>query len=545
MSGSLRHMSGRTGTLLVLATLIALGAGGKLVLGQDDNVQPVDFTRTHNIVNAPAPVPSAVFGTGPALKPGQQICTTAFSAAANVNTDCESTSIGPHNETSIAVNPTNPQNMIGGLNDYQLAINPGGQVSETVLSRAHVTFDGGHTWSEYPIFFDSAYQGTGDPALAFDASGHAYYGTLGFRFVGPNNATNPDVIVGNSADGGKTWTSVRVAAGSGNEGSVGDLLDKEYVAAWGNGNAIVTFGDFRLGNKGSFVSAKILSSVTHDGGATWSTPRVISGALDEAFVSVPTVAADGRIYVAFLNTTDLVTGRDDYEVVGVSPSTGGLVAGPFKVATVIDGATDYPVAFGRQTYHASLFRSWAAGNITADPKNANHLAVVWSDMRNSPLPAPTDPYAATTNSDVIVSQSFDFGRHWSDPVALAAPGDQFMPWGAYDALGLLRIGTFDRRYDAANLQYGYSLSSENGPGALTFLTTQLTTALSNPTSGDRWFAATANAGFPFATTFLGDYSNIAAVPGGGVVAYWTDLRETVCFGGRCGHGEDGFFRAVP
>lgn len=534
----------RTAWVLVVATVVVVAAGGRLVLGQeDDNVQPVDFT--HNVNDAPAPVPSAVFGTGPALKRGQQICTTAFSDAANVNTDCESTSVGPHNETSIAVNPTNPLNMIGGLNDYQLAINPAGHVSETVLSRAHVTFDGGHTWSEYPIAFDSAYQATGDPAVAFDAAGRAYYGTLGFRFVGPVNATNPDIIVANSADGGKNWTSVRVAAGSGNEGSVGDLLDKEYVAAWGNGNAIVTFGDFRLGQKGSFVSGKILSSVTHDGGATWSTPRVISGALDEAFVSVPTVAANGRIYVAFLNTTDLATGRDDYEVVEVSPSTGALVAGPFKVATVIDGATDYPIAFGRQTYHDSLFRSWAAGNITADPRHANHLAVVWSDMRNSPVPAPANPYAATTNSDVIVSQSFDFGRTWSAPVALALAGDQFMPWGAYDSLGLLRIGTFDRRYDAANHRYGYSLATESGPGALAFTTSQLTTALSDPTSGDRWFAATVNPNFPFATTFLGDYSNIAAVPGGGVVAYWTDLRETVCFGGRCGHGEDGFFRAVP
>src|SRR5205085_3613651 len=112
---------------------------------------------------------------------------------------------------------------------------------------------------------------------------------------------------------------------------------------------------------------------------------------------------DGRIYVSFLNTTDLTTGRDDYEVVEVSPASGALLHGPVKVATVIDGATDYPIAFGRQTYQDSVFRSWAAGNIAADPTNARHLAVVWS---NSTLPAPSDPYKATTNSDVIVSQSF-------------------------------------------------------------------------------------------------------------------------------------------
>jgi hypothetical protein len=375
--------------------------------------------------------------------------------------------------------------------------------------------------------------------------GHAYYATLGFRFVGPASALNPDVLVANSGDGGKTWASVRVATGSGNEGSVGDLLDKEYIAAWGNGNAIVTYGDFRLAQKGSFVSARIFSSVTHDGGTTWSAPQVISGNLDEAFVSVPTVATDGRIYVAFLNTTDLVTGRDDYEVVEVSPTTGALIFGPVKVATTIDGATDYPIALGRQTYQNSLFRTWAAGNITADPTDSAHLAVVWSDMRNSVTPAPTSPYTAVTNSDVIVSQSFDHGRTWSAPVALTVNGDQFMPWGAYDHTGLLRIGTFDRQYDSANGRYGYSLASESGHGALAFNVSQLTTALSDPTTGDRWFAATLNAAFPFATSFLGDYSNIAALPSGGVVAYWTDMRETASFAGRSGHTEDAFFAAAP
>ena len=50
-----------------------------------------------------------------------------------------------------------------------------------------------------------------------------------------------------------------------------------------------------------------------------------------------------------------------------------------------------------------------------------------------------------------------------------------------------------------------------------------------------------NPAFPHATQFLGDYSNIAADPRGGVVAYWTDLRNTVTFAGRTGFGEDAFF----
>lgn len=531
----------RAALVMTSAAIATMPAAVAAAQGGEDIRRPADLS--HNAVDAPAPVTDAQFGAQAAAPPGAAICTTPTQTTPNVNTDCEG--VAPHNETSIAINPTNPSNMIGGANDYQLSASPGGHVSETVLSRAHVTFDGGRTWSEYPLNSNAAYQATGDPAVAFDDAGHAYYATLGFRFVGPANTQSPDILVANSGDGGRNWSVRRVAQGSGVSTSVGDLLDKEYIAAWGSGNAIVTYGDFRLGQKGAFVSARIYSSVTHDFGASWSAPTLISGTLDEAFVAVPTVAPDGRVYVAFLNTVDDTTGRDDYEVVEVSPATGARVAGPFTVAHVIDGFTDYPVAFDRSTYQDSLFRTWAAGNITADPTDPAHLAVVWSDMRNSQIPAPADPYQAHTNSDVVVSQSFDRGRTWSAPTALALINDQFMPWGDYDASGSLRIGTFDRRYESANHRYGYSLATEGAHGSLVFDTAQVTTELSDPTRDNRWFAATLDPGFPRATTFLGDYSKIAAMPTGtGVVAYWTDLREQACFQSICGHGQDAYFARI-
>ena len=50
----------------------------------------------------------------------------------------------------------------------------------------------------------------------------------------------------------------------------------------------------------------------------------------------------------------MTTGRDQYLVVKVDPATGQRVAGPFKVADVIDGFTDYPINIdGRQTYRDS------------------------------------------------------------------------------------------------------------------------------------------------------------------------------------------------
>jgi hypothetical protein len=524
---------------LVGLSILAFAAAPAFAEGEGDT-RPVDYLN-HNGMDLP--LTTAQWAAGPALKNGDPICTAESGSAPDTNLSCEG--VGPHNETAIAVNPADPDNMIAGTNDYQLSLNPGGHVAATTLSRATVTFDGGDTWTVYPIRVNSTYGATGDPAIAFDDAGNAYYATLGFRFAGVFTGVNPDVLVSSSHDGGITWSSKRIASGSGSFGSVGHLLDKEYVAAWGDGNAIVTFGDFRLGQRGATLSGSIYASVTHDAGATWSTPVLISGDALFAFVSMPVVTSDGRVFAAYQNFTDFQTGRDEYDVVELDPDTGGPISDPVKVATLIDGFTDYPLAFGRQTYEDSLFRSWSAGDITADPTDPDHLAVVWSDMRNSTLPAPADPYAADTNSDVVVSQSFNGGQDWSDPVALEVPRDQFQPWGAYDTDGLLRIGYFDRSYDGANHRYGFTLATETAAGSLAFNTSQLSTALSDPTKNNQWFAATEEDAFPDATTFLGDYANIAAHPDGGVVAVWTDLRNDVTFAGFTGHDQDMYYRAAP
>ncbi len=346
-----------------------------------------------------------------------------------------------------------------------------------------------------------------------------------------------------------------MAHGTGTFTSPGIFNDKDYLTAWGNGNAIVTWTVFNDGKGGITINNPIFDAVTHDGGKTWTTGTEISGsapfcigaqggtACDQDQFSVPTVARDGSIYVAFESLANSTTGRDQYLVVKVDPTTGQRVAGPYLVAELIDGITDYPIdAEGRQTYQDSQFRTNSAGNITADPTNASHLAVVWSDMRNSTLPAPSDPYQAKTNSDIVASQSFNGGVTWSAPTVLQASGDQFMPWGAYDASGLLRIGYFDRSYDPANHKFGYTLATETSAGSLSFSFMQVTTALSDPTQNDRWFSGTTvNSSFPHPSSFIGDYSGIAATSS--AVTLWTDMRLTVCFSGRCGSGEDALFGA--
>jgi hypothetical protein len=546
--------------LVALATIFAFVPGISATSVLADSPLPLPVTHQHfNFYQGVLTSTNSKGTPGESTykNPSSPICSNSASTDPNVNTDCEGNA--PHNETTIAINPKNPDNLIGSANDYQLRLSKGGTINETAYSRAHVSFDGGKSWSSYPIP-DKGYTSTGDPAVAFDADGRAYLSTLGFVWSqGLGSVTNPDILVSTSTDGGMTWAkATRVASGTGVFNSPGVFNDKEYITAWGHGNAIVTWTIFNQGSGGSYINSPIYDSVTHDGGKTWSTPTEISGsatfcigaqggiACDQSQGSTPVVAADGSIYVSFLSTQNTTNYRDQYLVVKVDPQTGELAGGPYKVADIYDGLTDYPIsASGRQTYQDSQFRTWALGNIAADPTNADHLAVVWSDMRNSTLPADPDPYKATTNSDIVVSQSLDGGQNWSAPVALTLGGDQFMPWAAYDSSGMLRIGFFDRSYDSSNHAYGYTLATETTPGSLNFSLNQVTTTLSDPTQGDRWFSGlTVNENFPHPTSFLGDYSGIA-VGSGNVANLWTDMRLQTTFGSRTGSGENAFFASKP
>ena len=131
---------------------------------------------------------------------------------------------------------------------------------------------------------------------------------------------------------------------------------------------------------------------------------------------------------------------------------------------MIDGATDYPIAFGRQTYQDSLVPHVGGGQHHRRP-DATRTTSPWSGRTcaTARCRRRTDPYAATTNSDVIVSQSFDRGATWSAPTAIAAAGDQFMPWGAYDASGTLRDRHLRPQLRRGEPPYDYTLLTERRP----------------------------------------------------------------------------------
>jgi hypothetical protein len=507
---------------------------------------------------------------------GTPICTTAATADPNVDTDCEAKyqfDFGnidlPVEETTIAISPLDQSNIVGAAKDKQLRITKQGKLAETELTRAHVTFDGGRTWSTYPVKY-AGYWATTDPSIAFDAAGSVYLGVVGFPKV-DGVRLNTDYLVSRSDDGGVTWTDpIVVAQGSGMLQDKGALTDNSRLAAWGDGNVIVTWLRYVLGNKGRIIRAPLMDAVTHDGGATWSSPTPISGtapfcvglqgghACNQNENDAVAVSTAGDVIVEFTNTDQLASEtfeeagnltRTTRLVVQVDAATGTRTAGPFVIGKSFDGIEehDYPLnVFGQPTAQDSQILLGGQGNLAADPTDPGHFAAIWYDDRNAPHPVARDPYAAVTDFDVIVSHTTDGGVTWTDPIAIETPRDQFMAWGTYDPQGRLLIGYHDRSYDPDNHLFGFTLATERQPGSLTFTTQQITTELSDPTrrSPPFYSVRTLDPDFPYPPAFMGDYPAIATTPNG-VVAYWTDLRERACIVDKCGHGQDAFFAAVP
>jgi hypothetical protein len=342
--------------------------------------------------------------------------------------------------------------------------------------------------------------------------------------------------------------------------------DHPQLTAWGDGHVLVTWIRELFAPHFQLLSAPVYAAASSDRGSTWSKQSNVSGSApfctgrqggttcDQTFGNSVAFGRAGAV-VTFQQTYQeepggaSALGRNRYVAVIVDPRTGARVRGPYLVGQAFDGINehDYPVNTEEvQTVHDSQFGLDGMGNVVGDPadRTSRHFAIVWTDDRNAPHPVDPDPYQATTDADIIASQTRDGGRTWSPPAAIRLPNDQFMPWAAYDDQGRLRVGFFDRSYDPDNHRYGYTLATELSPGSLTFSFAQVSTALSDPTRDSSASRQTINPDFPNPAASIGDYTAVAAGPDF-IAALWTDLRETGCVGSRCGSREDAYFARVP
>jgi hypothetical protein len=416
-------------------------------------------------------------------------CTSSGDPTATVDMSCNDTEYGqdwaPDNEVAVAVNPTDPNHIVAGSNDYFYRFNNATGARQAIVPTGFFTsFDGGATWIDGQIPMLSG-NGAGDPVPAFDAAN----GTVMMAQLenvagqGGGYVAQGDVSVSRSTDGGVTWSRpVTVMKGDGTgigpaNGAV--FWDKEWLTVDNNpdspnyGTAYLTATRFLNGIQGSYAESPIYLSRSTDGGATWSQPQEISGShpsctyqetgpaneCDEDQFSIPEVAADGTVYVHFLNGQNESAWETpfdfDNQIMVVKSTDGGFTwSSPTPAALLEDGLSDMPYSvIGRQTIWGHQLRWTSAGNIAADPTNPNHLTVVWSDrgtanpnasegcFSSGGEPPAYDPCAAGPGSDTNVyrSDSYDGGATWTARTLISNGGgaQQWFPWADYKSDGTL------------------------------------------------------------------------------------------------------------
>ncbi len=290
-------------------------------------------------------------------------------------------------ESCIAINPNDPQNMIGVSKKFT---DPDAYLFKI---GAVYTFNGGVSWQEAELPAGPDWDCLTDPWIAFDRFGHAFLAAEPDRFHPARQGTTSSLdavgmCVYRSKDGGRTWEEPKMLDADSRD-------DKQCVACDNNpkslyyGNVYVVWGD----------SAPLKFARSTDHGESWQGQG--GGAVGEIAHVDPTyapelcVSADGTLHILwhipasgeiyYVRSTD---GGDSFE----NPSR------------VVDGMRSLsghlPYAGGFPHFPGAKFRvTTMVSDCTASEQV---LVVAWADMREH-------------HSRIYYRRSLDNGRTWEGP----------------------------------------------------------------------------------------------------------------------------------
>ncbi|MGB0651827.1 MAG: hypothetical protein ACPGQL_01385 [Thermoplasmatota archaeon] len=373
------------------------------------------------------------------------------------------------NEVTIAVNPTDPRNVVGGAKDYYPP-----DAGECVWNGVYVTHDGGRTVYEDRSFdgspwrlaagdldnfqpnYASTFWCTTDPVAYFDVNGNLYYLLMAYQtdpLTGskfgeeelPNGALNDWAfnravqIVAKSTDGGDTFDTFTPVL----EGTFPITFhDKGWIAASADGTIhVMWWAAFLPGN---------LYFRSTDGGQTFSDPEVLSllQGVDPACQDILSMACSEIDPTGQVPAGTGGAGQGSFVDVGTGPEVyviwndiglGGIVDedyGPTGVqmrrsndhgatwdaqrAIFTKNNVEMPTIDGRDRRDG---HPQVATDRNPESPFADSLYIVWQDACQEDVWSDGCNGRAqnnvTTGSAIWLRSSFDKGDTWSDPVRVS------------------------------------------------------------------------------------------------------------------------------
>ena len=518
--------------------------------------------------DAPAPASPIT----PTFVPGSPLDGTTVQAPnVTVNQDLAG---APQNETAIAVDPNNPERIVAAANDY-VARTWACDISGTPCSAlgdgysgTYFSNDSGETWccsSSDPDHLGTLipgvtrlaggqYDAGGDPVVAWDSRGNVYYAGLGF-----NRASAPNTVAVNKGtfdgSGNLTWGAPTFINQT---KSPSVINDKEWMAVDHNASSpfrdhvYVTWTRFIFNPaKGSYVQSPIFFVSSSDGGATFSSPKSISGNVLYGQGSRPVVAPDGTLYVFWDGSTRLASLNSTYMV--KSTDGGKSWSKPLAISELTDSNPIVDTAFRVNSYPAAaaapngdLYATWTtqtkSDKLDGDRSCAPWLSGDLADCRSYAVYSKSSDGGATWSSPARVFQSADrtadgYPVDQPDGSTLQAPEPAGAVEDIFPAIGTgpdgqVYIGAY--RGDVVSPwqtcaggpppPVGRITCTELGDyidnTRLDYVVTDLTTAKTNVMS--RHPINTRNG---FGGGFFGDYTDLSVASDGTFHAFWTDSNN--------------------
>ena len=362
---------------------------------------------------------------------GDDQCAVSLGSNIKVNQNCLNLSDvtlqgrgQANNETAIAVNPNNANDLVVGNNDYRrgdgncygaYSLDNAAHWNDTTIPMG---FTNGTTFGGVARQY---WQAGGDTSVAWDTKGNVYFDCQMFMRGGPPLTNNPDLssavyVFRSTHNNGASWNfpgrPVVEAYTTPTNGSPVILEDKPYMTVDNHvgspfqDRVYVTWTDFATDG-----SAYIFESYSSNYGESFSAPVVVSttsslcvntfgagtpfGTCNENQFSDPFTGPDGALYVVYANFNNATSSaNDNHNQMLLSKSTDGGVtfSSPVLVANYNDLPDCATYQAGQDAGRAcvpekgsatnSVFRATNYPSGQVDPTNAKRVIVTFGSYIN-------------------------------------------------------------------------------------------------------------------------------------------------------------------